>query len=93
MTKKEIKDWDAEEAKIRRELRKKKLFKNNPLTEAEIYKMIEQTGDDRMLRYSRQPACPKCDARPAKCLIARGKYSLWNCRQCGYRWEIGGNNS
>jgi len=45
-------------------------------------------GHDRMARYQRHPPCPKCDARPSVCMMRRGKFAAYRCRQCGHRWEV-----
>ena len=45
-------------------------------------------GMDRMLRYKRNPRCPKCDAHPVICTIRRISYMAFRCRICGHRWEV-----
>lgn len=44
--------------------------------------------DDRMMRYRKNPPCPKCGAQPTVCMMRRKGYELRRCRQCGHRWEI-----
>lgn len=44
---------------------------------------------DRMLRFRRNPPCPKCDAHPVVCTQRRGDYAAFRCRQCGHRFEVG----
>lgn len=44
--------------------------------------------DDRMVRYRRNPPCPKCGAHPVVCMMRRPGHKVFRCRECGYRWEI-----
>ena len=46
------------------------------------------SGEDRMLRYRRNPQCPKCGAHPVICTIRRISYRAFRCRICGHRWEV-----
>ena len=46
------------------------------------------SGEDRMLRYKRNPRCPICDAHPVICTIRRISYKAFCCRMCGHRWEV-----
>ena len=48
------------------------------------------SGEDRMLRYRKNPPCSKCGAHPTICMIRRISYELRRCRMCGHRWEITG---
>jgi len=49
---------------------------------------MEENLDNRSMRYKRNPRCPNCDAYPVICRIRRPGYALFQCRQCGHRWEI-----
>lgn len=44
---------------------------------------------DRMMRYSMNPPCPKCNANSTACRLRRGTYALFYCRECEHRWEEG----
>jgi len=66
---------------------------SNPQPEAGAG-MLENTmaanRNDRMMRYRKNPPCPKCGAHPTVCMMRRPGYELRRCRQCGHRWEIEG---
>lgn len=49
---------------------------------------------DRVIRIGRahkNAACPNCHAFPTITKIRRGNYELRRCRECGHRFEIGGD--
>ena len=48
------------------------------------------SGEDRILRYRRNPQCPQCGAHPVICTIRRISYRVFRCRMCGHRWEVNG---
>jgi len=58
----------------------------NPTPQLETT-MID-SGEDRMLRYRRNPQCPQCGAHPVICTIRRISYKAFRCRMCGHRWEV-----
>ena len=58
----------------------------NPTPQLET--TIIENGTDRMLRYRRNPQCPKCGAHPVICTIRRISYRAFRCRMCGHRWEF-----
>ena len=86
-------------------LRKKRTFKHTivktpeplvveqpaerPLETESILQTTEAQPENRMMRYGRNPVCPKCDAHPVICMMRRPKYMKFRCRVCGYGpWEV-----
>jgi len=59
-----------------------------PLQPEATLETTEAQPQDRMMRYGRNPRCPKCDAHPVICMVRRPRYKKFRCRVCGHRWEV-----
>ena len=44
---------------------------------------------DRMMRYGKNPPCPRCGAHPVVRVTRSANCANFRCRQCGHRWITG----
>lgn len=64
-----------------------------PLTAKEAEAILQTTEahpQDRMMRYGRNPICPKCKSPSVICLMGRTRYKKYRCRirECRHVWEV-----
>ena len=68
--------------------KKKKSAKRTANPNHELSNTLIKNGRDRMMKYKKNPPCPKCGAHPSVCMMRLPKFAAFRCRQCGYRWEV-----
>ena len=53
-----------------------------------VLQTTEAQPQNTMMRYGRNPKCPRCNAYPLVCMMRRPGYKKYRCRACEYQFEV-----